>query len=617
MDTYKLIGAINKKTFDYIYPITALKEDSYMCPDCKKDVIFKKGKINKPHFSHKATHPCTYYRAPSHEQIHTNAQYLLKDILEKNNILNIKRNCSNISGNRNFQCYENNIYKIEKLSKKLSVKIEHRFQCNNNLQIADIAVVDENDEIKYIFEIYYTHKTKNNKRPEPWFEINANDLISNNDILNLSNEINIDCIREEKCQKCIEYDIQNKINNEKYNKLRNKAKIIFKKWLDDSINDNGIKCIDFLSFKPNTKSGVLLDYPICQFSNNLFKTSSWENSWDYYSENSIEDYVPTLEECHNFKMPFENFMISFDNFNNNSIDDSVATSIEYLKTSLITTLDIVCVNEDKPLYGIQILYYPPNKTYPIGYIRNHKLNELKEIGIEYLYTINANWILKQEKKPSKLLYETYIDIQKEKEERIKQEQKRIKEEEEILKKEKERIKEYEEKIKKEKEIIKKEDERIKKEDERIKERIKEKNLIKKEKAIEILKKLLLNKNYLINYPITKITNEITTLEYTFNQDYILNKEKAIELLSDEIKKNNLENNSIIKMDLIFLDDNFKPYMFYDISINDDSSLKIKDLKYLKSLSVKKIYFIDVDLILRQTEKFKIEDLRRKILDLNY
>ena len=118
---------------------------------------------------------------------------------------------------------------------------------------------------------------------------------------------------------------------------------------------------------------------VISISFNLFKTSSWYNSWDYYSENSIEDYVPTLEECNNFKMSFETFMISIDNFYNNSIDDYVETSTEYLKTSLITTLDIVCVNEDKPLYGIQILYYPPNKTYPIGYIRNHKLNELKEI----------------------------------------------------------------------------------------------------------------------------------------------------------------------------------------------------------------------------------------------
>ena len=34
--------------------------------------------------------------------------------------------------------------------------------------------------------------------------------------------------------------------------------------------------------------------------------------------------------------------------------------------------------------------------------------------------------------------------------------------------------------------------------------------MKYEKAIKILKKLLLNNNYLINYPITKITNEIPT-----------------------------------------------------------------------------------------------------------
>lgn len=57
-----------------------------------------------------------------------------------------------------------------------------------------------NDNIKYIFEIYNTHKTNEDERPEPWFEINAYELLKIQ--IGENKLINISCIRNKKCKLC-------------------------------------------------------------------------------------------------------------------------------------------------------------------------------------------------------------------------------------------------------------------------------------------------------------------------------------------------------------------------------------------------------------------------------
>ena len=47
------MGALNKKTDEYIFPLYANKKFNYYCPKCKNDIIFRKGDIKVPHFAHK------------------------------------------------------------------------------------------------------------------------------------------------------------------------------------------------------------------------------------------------------------------------------------------------------------------------------------------------------------------------------------------------------------------------------------------------------------------------------------------------------------------------------------------------------------------------------------
>ena len=81
------------------------------------------------------------------------------------------------------------------------IELEYRFEYNG-LKIADVGYIDD-DELLCVFEICNTHKTCSDDRPEPWFEINAETLISiAND--NSLTSLQIPCIRCKKCDDCIE-----------------------------------------------------------------------------------------------------------------------------------------------------------------------------------------------------------------------------------------------------------------------------------------------------------------------------------------------------------------------------------------------------------------------------
>jgi hypothetical protein len=172
------MGAINKDTNNYEYPKIANKKYKYSCPCCEKDVIFKKGTIKQPYFAHyKTDNPCYYYDKPSETQIHKDAKMLMKTLLDNKKNISIHRTC-NYCEQRNCYYTKEICYDIdEDYNENTKAFIEYKFYYNNSNRSADIALI-ENDKIKYIFEICYKNKTKEENRHEPWVEINAEDLIN-------------------------------------------------------------------------------------------------------------------------------------------------------------------------------------------------------------------------------------------------------------------------------------------------------------------------------------------------------------------------------------------------------------------------------------------------------
>ena len=198
MSNHLFMGAINKASNERENPKFADKKNHYMCPSCEKDVIFKKGQIKIPHFAHKASEiKCTFYDKPSETEIHKEAKILMKSLLNNKIIMMFHRNCSSCE---HFEIIIINYNENDK------AVIEYKFNYNNSNRSADVALVNDNN-IKFIFEICHKNKTKECNRPEPWVEIDATNFINK---INENSDYNFQCIREHKCNKCIEEEIKYK-----------------------------------------------------------------------------------------------------------------------------------------------------------------------------------------------------------------------------------------------------------------------------------------------------------------------------------------------------------------------------------------------------------------------
>jgi hypothetical protein len=229
------MGAINKNTNDYEYPKIANKKYKYKCPCCEQDVIFKNGKIKQPHFAHyKSDNPCYYYDKPSETQIHKDAKLLMKTLLDNKKYISIHRSC-NYCEQRKCGYSENICYDIyDDYNENTKAVIEYKFYYNNSNRSADVALI-ENDKIKYIFEICYKNKTKEENRPEPWMEINAEYLINkinSGEITDEEGNITIECIRNYKCNMCVEYE---KNEYEKKKIMNIKMELYFEKFKQEII----------------------------------------------------------------------------------------------------------------------------------------------------------------------------------------------------------------------------------------------------------------------------------------------------------------------------------------------------------------------------------------------
>ena len=224
MSTHFSMGAINKDTSNYEYPKIASKKNKYKCPSCDKDVIFRNGKIKAPHYAHKqSVSPCFYYDKPTESQIHKDAKMLLKSLLDNKQRICIRKTCKYCKFEKEDCRERDNLIASELTddyySENAKAFIEYKFNHNNSTRSADVAIV-ENDKIKCIFEICYKNKTKEENRPEPWVEIKAADLINIVNSRNVDDDfISIDCIRDYKCDYCIECE-----ENEKKEYLINKQK---------------------------------------------------------------------------------------------------------------------------------------------------------------------------------------------------------------------------------------------------------------------------------------------------------------------------------------------------------------------------------------------------------
>jgi hypothetical protein len=210
-------GALIKESNDYIYPAKAEKKIKYSCPECKKDVLVRKGNKRIHHFAHyKSNSPCEYYNNPGESAIHKEAKLLLKTILNERRKLNIQRYCVKCNDSINV------LTDCDLYTNVSNAIIEYSFLFNNSQKKADVALLNDK-EIKIIFEICYRNKTYEENRPEPWVEFKAEELINTINKEEQTNTLNLICIRSYKCGNCILNEkYEQKLRAEEFERLRKK-----------------------------------------------------------------------------------------------------------------------------------------------------------------------------------------------------------------------------------------------------------------------------------------------------------------------------------------------------------------------------------------------------------
>jgi hypothetical protein len=211
MPHYPSMGAVNLATGAYEYPKVASKSSAYICPFCEKDVVFRKGKLNRPHFAHRQSDtPCKYYESPSETQIHKTAKMMMQSLLNARTPIVFYRKCrACVHGNQNV-VPDTKTTRIVYGARDVA-HTEHSFRYLGARRSADVALVsptpieEQNHTcIKYVFEVCHKHRTAERARPDPWFEVDALTFIREVDRDYAPNgEIWAECIRAHTCDACV------------------------------------------------------------------------------------------------------------------------------------------------------------------------------------------------------------------------------------------------------------------------------------------------------------------------------------------------------------------------------------------------------------------------------
>jgi len=194
----KSVCAIEKSSGKIVSPHKSTKGKDFICAksDCGRKVILCKGEKKVAYFRHtKDTTTCDFYNHPFESPEHRNAKICCVDLLRKYKNIKIIQSCS--------CCHKQNIIDIV-IEDTHSIKEEHILDDKNHR--ADVAVFDTNDvnNIHYVFEIFYTHKTSSEVRKEPWFEIDAVDFIKLYNRFDGKDIFSINCIRTDiVCNDCV------------------------------------------------------------------------------------------------------------------------------------------------------------------------------------------------------------------------------------------------------------------------------------------------------------------------------------------------------------------------------------------------------------------------------
>ena len=221
--------AFNVDTGFYILPVDACKSFNMSCPKCKGKVIicvsvngvlffrhsdnvkwcnYYSGKWNKLRLS-----SCKNNITATKELIHNETIKKMVNYLNSGKKIIVNKKCNfnyrNVEDCKWLYPYE---IKLEEGDKAVP---EHRI--NETLKHADIAILNNEGNIKEIIEIYCTNKTNEENRPRDisWCELNAIDVLENI----IANDDEYTCQRIWNCDGCKAENLRRQKETDKRKRL--------------------------------------------------------------------------------------------------------------------------------------------------------------------------------------------------------------------------------------------------------------------------------------------------------------------------------------------------------------------------------------------------------------
>jgi len=201
-------GAFMKGTKTFVKPAQAEKrvngvKTAWECPSCNTDAVFCKGKIVPPYFRHPPESNCTFFNPTGMSEQHLGAQKLLKNLLESDRPLIVTRRCT--------RCRKDDpVFGLGARPPKSSACIEHGFYIDGTRYSADVALLEDN-QIRCIFEVCWTHETNRPPHEHPWVELRAGDILE----LGAEGPVILNCIlHSHKCASCVVEEARLKVELE-------------------------------------------------------------------------------------------------------------------------------------------------------------------------------------------------------------------------------------------------------------------------------------------------------------------------------------------------------------------------------------------------------------------
>ena len=203
-----ILYAIDETTKKSIYIQHAESGKAYYCSTCKGVLFARKGIQNQHHFYHHVTNVTNVTNnciGTNESTTHRSAKNRLQAFLRRGIKIRVY-SCEQVCS---LECFT----EIKRLDTE-KVEVEFPFrrltEGNIDLQIADVALVDKETNIaRILFEVKYSHATTN--RPEPWFELDADEINNSKSIRNNILHLNEERPLIPESRNCIAHTFQEKL----------------------------------------------------------------------------------------------------------------------------------------------------------------------------------------------------------------------------------------------------------------------------------------------------------------------------------------------------------------------------------------------------------------------